>query len=91
MLKFILVCILIAAGATMKYKYNKKYLIPTINENPDLSKLFKIAIAFAVLIIIGVIYKNAMLFTVGCVIGIPILLYANIKSNILARKYKSKK
>ena len=90
MFNMVLFAILIAICTTLRYKYDKKYVVPVINENADLQSIKKWAIILLAIAIGCYFAGQPRLTFIILLLLIPFVLYMNIKSNWIGfRNYKN--
>jgi len=90
MLKMILVIILMGIAAYFRFNYDRKYVLPAIKENGDLSFLNKWLIILIAVAIGCFIMHLTQIGFVLLLISIPCVLYLNFKSNWIAWNNRKK-
>lgn len=92
MIKLVVFLLIIAAMATWRFNFDRKYVMPAIKENDDLSILYTICGVFAAAIIVSMLLKQYVVMMIFALIALPIVLYFNFKAwRKSMDKYKSRK
>lgn len=91
MLKLVLFIVFIAVLATLRLKFDLNYTLPAIKEDKDLSLLMKIGVGAVIVILVSMMTRQYMILVISLVIGVPILLYLNVKAfHAAIRKFLGK-
>lgn len=90
MLKLILVIVIMCVGFYYKWNYDKKFVMPVVEENEDLVFIKKWALIFVVVAIAAYIMQMPKVALSILFVTIPFVLYLNIRSYWLASKNNKK-
>lgn len=90
MLNMILLLLVMGIGAYFRFKFDKKYAMPVIAQNKDLSFLYKwVLISVFVAIICFILHLSSIAFAILLLL-IPFALYLNFKTYKIAIRNSKK-
>ena len=77
----ILLLIIICAAAYFRFNYDRKYVLPVVKKNEDLSSIYKWGIALLAVAIGCIFTGQSKIGFILLLLLIPFILYLNFKSN----------
>ena len=80
MVKLMLFIALIVVLAVLRWRFDRNYTMPAIAESSKLTVLNRLAYGMVAGIMLSIVFRNYTVLVISLVIGIPFLLYINLKT-----------